>query len=111
MIRNAYNRIYSKLKNNSAYRDNDKLLILDVWRDEGLRLNDEQERAFMQVTSPETIRRTRQKIQSDGHFKASKNIHEKRKEAEYQTRSEVVNDRVVQQNLRWLFEPEEVDSY
>lgn len=51
---------------NKLLRAKDRLLILEQWRREGLELTPAQEQKFMQVSSPESIRRTRQKIQERG---------------------------------------------
>lgn len=48
-------------------RGNDKLLMLFIWKTEGLVLTEEQATIFLKCcSSPETIRRTRQKIQAEG---------------------------------------------
>lgn len=51
---------------NKFLRAKDKLLILEQWRREGFELTPAQEQKFMQISSPESIRRTRQKIQERG---------------------------------------------
>lgn len=51
---------------NKLLRAKDKMLQLAQWRKEGLILTPEQEQKFMEVSSPESIRRTRQKIQERG---------------------------------------------
>lgn len=55
--------LIEQMNANKLLRANDKMLILSQWRTEGLELTPEQEQKFMQVSSPESIRRTRQKIQ------------------------------------------------
>lgn len=99
MIKKAYNKIYAKLRDNAGFRSNDRLLILSVWEDEGLHLTTDQQHKFMQVSSPETIRRTRQKIQQDGLFKASTEVQAYRKELEHETKAEIVTDKQVTQQL------------
>lgn len=54
------------MESNKLLRANDKMLQLAQWRTEGLELTPHQEQIFMQVSSPESIRRTRQKIQERG---------------------------------------------
>ena len=61
-------------------RNDDKELILKVWQAQGLTLSSYQQKLFKRIHSPETIRRTRQKLQSGGEFLASKDTIEKRKE-------------------------------
>ncbi len=102
MITTTYNKIYAKLRDNFVLRGNDRLLQLSIWRDEGLILTPEQERKFMSITAPETIRRTRQKVQEDGHFPAATNVREARKENEYQVKNEVMKDRLVQSAIPWF---------
>jgi hypothetical protein len=51
------------MTNNKLLRANDKLLILAQWRKEGLELTAQQEQVFMKLSSSESIRRTRQRIQ------------------------------------------------
>ncbi len=50
-------------------RDDDKSLLLEVWRRQGLRLDDPQKKFIQDFgTNPESVRRTRQKIQEEGHL-------------------------------------------
>lgn len=102
MIGKMYTRIYTKLQNNVALRNNDRLLILNIWRDEGLHLTPEQEQKFMKVSSAETIRRTRQKVQSDGYFLANTRTQAIREEQQYQVKSEVMQDRMTGKAISWL---------
>lgn len=99
MIKNMYSRIHKKLGDNAILRDNDRLLCLEIWREEGLILTPEQQRKYLSVSSPETIRRTRQKVQEDGYFRPSERVQTIRKELEYQVKSEVMNDRLVQSEM------------
>lgn len=62
------NKLYDVVKDlltaNKELRDNDKKLMWAVWRIEGVILNDTITLVgFLKATSPESIRRTRQKIQ------------------------------------------------
>lgn len=99
MIKKAYNRIYKKLEGNAALRQNDKLLCLSVWEDEGLYLSTSQQRKFMEVSSPETIRRTRQKVQEDGYFRLPEKTRTMRKVRQSEVKAEVMHDRMVQSEM------------
>lgn len=68
-------------------RDNDKLLMLAVWEIEGFFLSDVQKSKFMEVSSPETIRRMRQKLQEEGKYKASEEVGEERYNRYVETRA------------------------
>lgn len=102
MIGRIYNKVHSVLSNNIATRSNDKLLMLDIWELEGLRLSPEQRQAFMHVTSSETITRTRRKIQESGKFLANEQTAQARREAEYQVFNEVMSDQLAQQAISWI---------
>ena len=73
-------------------RQDDKWLILQVWRRTGLSLTPDQERIFLskKLPSTETIRRTRQKLQEEGKYLAPKEVQEARSQLETQTRYEVL---------------------
>lgn len=58
----------------------DKLLISLIWIDEGWDYSDSLLNNLKRVSSPETIRRTRQKLQQDGLIKASEPTIEARYE-------------------------------
>lgn len=70
-------------------RDNDKLLMLYVWQIEGLNLSDSQLKKWKEVSSPESIRRMRQKFQEEGEYKASEEVEQKRYELYEQTRNAI----------------------
>jgi hypothetical protein len=59
-------------------RDNDKLLMLYVWQMQGLHMSKGQLEAFKKASSPESIRRTRQKLQEEGQYLASPEVEEQR---------------------------------
>jgi hypothetical protein len=59
-------------------RDDDKLLMLEIWEMQGLCFSETQKKAFRRASSPESIRRTRQKLQEEGQYKASKEVEEQR---------------------------------
>lgn len=70
-------------------RDNDKLLMLYVWQIEGLNLSDSQLKKWKEVSSPESIRRMRQKMQEEGKYRASEEVEQKRYELYEQTRNAI----------------------
>lgn len=83
-------RVKMCLSRDSDTRDSDRRLILDVWRDEGLVLTPTQEEMFLyKVSSPETIRRLRQKFQEQGLYLASKEVDDKRYEMFKETRQNI----------------------
>lgn len=58
--------------------DDDKLLISLIWSDEGWDDTDSLLNNLRHVSSPETIRRTRQKLVEEGLIKSSETITEAR---------------------------------
>jgi len=56
------------LKNFPETRNNDRTLMLKVWELQGFRLPKKLINFFYRILSPESIRRTRQKIQARGLF-------------------------------------------
>jgi hypothetical protein len=75
-------------------RNDDKRLMLRVWQEEGLGLTDRQREMFMsdKISSPETIRRTRQKLQEEGKFKAAKEVFNARRLLADQTKYTIVQE-------------------
>lgn len=67
------------LQENPESRDSDKKCLIQVWERLGLYLSKAQQDKFMGIASPETIRRTRQKIQESGRWLASDKVYEQRK--------------------------------
>ncbi|MEM1553172.1 MAG: hypothetical protein QW734_01935 [Candidatus Bathyarchaeia archaeon] len=65
-------------------RSNDKLLMLYFWRDvDGIEITPEFWSAFLKkATHPETIRRTRQKIQSQGEYLPDEETLQRRRKSE-----------------------------
>lgn len=60
----TYDRVLSILKINQAARNSDKVLIWQFWMEEGKsNIFDMSREKFMEATSPESIRRARQKAQ------------------------------------------------
>lgn len=64
------------LRDNEVARDSDTELILQVWKAQGLELTPAQIMKFRQLRSPESVRRTRQKIQESGEYRG-KNYKQK----------------------------------
>lgn len=56
------------LKNYPECRENDRTLMLKVWSLQGFRFPKNLVNFFYKVYSPETIRRSRQQIQSEGLY-------------------------------------------
>lgn len=77
------------LSTNTQARDNDKLLMLQVWEIEGFFLTDNQKKAFMKSSSPESIRRMRQKMQEEGKYRASEVVEQKRYELYTETKDAI----------------------
>ena len=63
-------------------RGDDKELILQIWKSQGLVLTIEQISKIKRCSSPETIRRIRQKIQHDGLLRPPEKVWKARKEKE-----------------------------
>lgn len=59
---------------NPKAADDDKLLISLIWIDEGWDYNDSLLNNLRHVSSPETIRRTRQKLQQEGLISPSEKV-------------------------------------
>src|ERR1035437_9898163 len=76
------------LKEYPETRDSDKLLILKVWESEGLFLSDDQRETFLKLTSSETIRRTRQKLQEQGYYKSTQRVKDIRMKKEIEMRQD-----------------------
>ena len=60
--KNLRNKIINVCKENQKYVDNDKLLITEIWMREGWNESRSLYENTINVSSPETIRRTRQKL-------------------------------------------------
>lgn len=80
-------------------RDNDRLLILQVWEEQGLVLTPEQKHIFKNIASSETIRRTRQLLQEGGEYEASENVSKSRQALEVETRSNIKSN---PDDISWL---------
>lgn len=80
-------------------RDNDKLLMLYVWQIEGFYLSDKQIEQFKNASSPESIRRMRQKLQEEGKYLASPEVEEQRYQMYTETKDAI---RTAPQAIPWL---------
>ena len=80
-IKNAESFVRMILKSNPETRGDDKKLILKVWEFQGLKLTPQQKIMFDKVMSPETIRRSRQKIQQIGFYRPIPEIYQARIDA------------------------------
>jgi hypothetical protein len=98
----AKQQVLNTLARNAATRNSDRLLMLSLWREQGLELTPQQEQKFMEVTSPETIRRERQKIQADGLYQSNDQIRKARAELEVEHRAESINDRFTAKAISWI---------
>ena len=70
-------------------RDDDKALMLEVWEMQGLCFSETQKKAFRRASSPESIRRTRQKFQQEGEYKASEKVEEQRYQMYVETKDAI----------------------
>lgn len=72
-------------------RDNDMLLMIRVWEQAGHRFPTELREAFISgvMASPETIRRTRQKVQETGRYRATEATQQARAEKQQRVVEEV----------------------
>jgi len=60
-------------------RNDDFELIFSIWEDNGVILTPEQKQGIRNCPPPETIRRTRQKIQEQGMYQADDKTRNRRK--------------------------------
>lgn len=70
------------------FASNDKLLIAEIWKREGWRKDDTIYENLKKCTSPETIRRTRAKLQSEGLIKPDDRVLNLRYEEMKRVRNE-----------------------
>lgn len=75
-IKTVTAKVVTIMEQNTATRDDDTLLMLEVWKLQGLHLNREAEEWILKNCSPaESIRRVRQKIQEGGELLGTKRRH------------------------------------
>lgn len=98
---NITQRVQAILGASKAARNSDKELLLIYMQKAGMGLSDAQVRVFREMPSPETIRRTRQKIQEAGDFPADKEVDEARFQKFKHVRESIQTDDV-EQLLNWL---------
>lgn len=77
------NTIEHVLTNYPEARDSDRYLILKVWEAYGLYLSEDQKDRFIACPSTESIRRTRQRLQERGKYKASDRVSRHRRIKSY----------------------------
>ena len=71
-------------------RNSDRHLILRVWAEQGLFLSPDQKELFLhQVSTPETIRRIRQKLQQQGLYPCDPEVDRRRYEQFKETRQDI----------------------
>lgn len=80
-------------------RDSDKKLLLKVWAHCGLYLTEAQQDKFLGIASPETIMRTRRKLQEAGRYPATERVKKSRQ----------LKSMIVQQNAPSI-KPERFDN-
>ncbi len=85
--KNAEQVVMQILRDKPETRGDDMKLILEVWTAQGLKLTQEQEHLFHQLMSTETIRRSRQKVQERGLYRAGSGVEKQRSllESEHRT--------------------------
>lgn len=83
-----FDRVYRIMERSAVTRNSDKMLLLEVWREQGLTLDAEQTHAFMKVATAESVTRARRKIQ-ETEFKGAQAIQDARaaKAQEYSQRA------------------------
>lgn len=89
-------KVIDKLKTSQECRNSDRALILAIWEDEGLILDDKQREIFKKVSNPETIRRNRQTIQNTEHkYLADDDIRKAREENRLNMEATHLRERIV----------------
>ena len=87
-FKNIETIVKSVLRDNKETRNSDKRLLIEIWKKQGLHLTEEQERMFMKCASPESIRRSRQRIQELGFYKSYEPVRQARLFEQEQLRRE-----------------------
>jgi len=70
--------VESALRTNEQARNSDKVLLIQIWHELGFELTIPQQKKFLELPSPETIRRVRQKIQESGKYPATERVRDTR---------------------------------
>jgi len=79
-------RIINMLERRLDLREDDRKLILAIWEEMGLKLSAEQQDKMFSTYSPESIRRTRQRLNERGICLPDANTQKRRKALANQTR-------------------------
>ena len=79
-IKSIKPKVIEILEHSQSARNSDKDLILQVWESCGLILDEKQKEIWKNLPSSESIRRTRQKLQELGKYKADHEIIKAREE-------------------------------
>jgi len=79
-INNIKSTVEQILNEHPETRANDLKLILKTWESEGLILNPDQKTKLLKCSSPESIRRWRQKLQSAKYYLPSQKVLNARSE-------------------------------
>ena len=78
-IKKAERLVFRVLKDNPETRSDDRKLIVEVWKSQGLRLSEYQERLIKtKLLTPESITRARRKMQQIGIVGATKEVKQAR---------------------------------
>lgn len=85
-LKSAESLVRDILKNNPATRNSDFDLLFAVWKESGVELTTYQTEMIRKSFSPETIRRTRQKIQENGEYLPSERVLNGRSKLQQQHR-------------------------
>jgi hypothetical protein len=86
--------VRNKLEVDEDLRSDDIKLIVAIWEKEGLQLTEDQRKMLAKVHSPESIRRTRQKLQERGMCLPSAAVQKKRKALADRVRQEIREEKL-----------------
>jgi hypothetical protein len=86
---NVADRVKNVLAASEAARNSDTELLIIYMQKSGMNLTPTQIETYRNMPSPETIRRTRQKIQEEGHFLPSAKVGRERKLRSYVMRQNI----------------------
>ena len=81
-------KILNLVKKDQRFANDDKLLIATIWWQEGWKDKDLY-KMLQQVSSPETIRRTRAKLVEEGLIIPNEKVQQARRDAEGQARNDL----------------------
>ena len=99
-MKNIEPLVKTYLRDYSETRKSDRELMIRIWEQEGLKLDLYQKNCFLtKCSSPETIRRTRQKIQHDGFYLPDEKTQKLRKQ-----KAQEMHDKFAQKTFR-VFDP------